>query len=111
MKSEPTPREKWRLFPAGEDVGPMVSPLRDDWSLDVPDSWPYDEPEPLSPDSRWHALGQQTAMTKLCGWDPTFLCAVDMTPRREAIRPKSVSVRTDLFFVGGAEFLLDGAAI
>jgi len=81
-------REKWRLFLSGEDAGPMVSPLCDDWSLDVPYAWPYDEPDPFPPGDRWHSLSQQMAMAGLCGWEPAFLCAVDLPPRRPDILPE-----------------------
>lgn len=89
MNTELPAREKWRAFLEGEDVGPMVSPLCDDWSLDVPYHWPYEEPDPFPPGERWHGLSQQMAMAKVCGWDPTFLCAVDMTPRNPEIAPQN----------------------
>jgi len=83
-------REKWQLFISGHDAGPMVSPLCDDWSLDVSYYWPYEnEPEPFPAGHRYHALSQQMAMAKVCGWDPTFLCGADMPPRNPDIRPQS----------------------
>jgi len=83
-------REKWQLFISGHDAGPMVSPLCDDWSLDVSYYWPYEnEPEPFPAGHRYHALSQQMAMAKVCGWDPTFLCGADMPPRDPDIRPRN----------------------
>lgn len=76
-----TPRRKWALYLAGEDVGQMVSPLCDDWSLDIPYAWSGEGPEPFPSGHRWHALSQQMAMAHLCGWDPTFLCGIDFKPR------------------------------
>jgi hypothetical protein len=35
------------------------------------------------------------AMAAICGWDPTFLCAVDMTPRRTDIRPEHRTTKVD----------------
>jgi hypothetical protein len=90
-----TPREKWRLFLTGEDVGPMVSPLCDDWSLDIPYSWPFEEPDPFPPGDRWHALSQQMAMAGICGWDPTFLCAVDLGSKRPELQPKYKTEKAD----------------
>jgi len=88
-------RKKWRLFLAGEDVGPMVSPLCDDWSLDVPYRWPYDEPDPFPPGDRWHVVSQQLAMAGLCGWEPTILCGVDFPPRRDDIQPETKTTQTE----------------
>jgi hypothetical protein len=69
-----TSREKWTAFLGGENVGPMVSPLVDDWCLDTPYVWPYDEPDPCPVGHPGHGLSQQMAMAKLCGYDPLFLC-------------------------------------
>src|SRR4030042_1480189 len=88
MSPDVSPREKWRLFLAGDDVGPMVSPLCDDWSLDVPYAWPYDEPDPFPPGDRWHGLSQQMAMAGLGGWAPPFLCAGARPPKRAEILPE-----------------------
>jgi hypothetical protein len=84
-----TAREKWFRFLAGEDVGPMVSPLCDNWSLDVPYRWPYDEPEPFPPGDPQHALSQQMAMAAVCGWDPTFVTWVPLEPREPEARVQS----------------------
>ena len=88
-------RQKWQLFLAGEDVGPMVSPLCDDWSLDVPYAWPHGEPDPFPPGHRLHALSQQMAMAAVCGWDPTFLAGVDFTPRDHTILPQNKTTPID----------------
>ena len=81
-------REKWELFLRGQDVGPLVSPLCDNWSLDVPYHWPYDEPEPFQEGHRARTLGEQIAMAKVCGWDPTFLASIPFTPRDPDIEPQ-----------------------
>jgi len=88
-------REKWRLFLAGEDIGPMVSPLCDDWSLNIPYHWPFDEPEPFPPGHRWHAVSQQMAMAGVCGWDPTLLAGIEMTPRNADIAPHIITTEID----------------
>ncbi|OGO80172.1 MAG: hypothetical protein A2Y21_03670 [Clostridiales bacterium GWC2_40_7] len=80
-------REKWRLFLSGVDVGPMVSPLCDDWSLDIPYYWPYDEPDPFPPGHKAHGLSQQMAMAKICGWDPLYLASIDFIPKNQKILP------------------------
>ncbi len=77
MKNKISAREKWFALLRGEDVGPMASPLCDDWALDIPYQWPFSEPDPLPPGNRWHSLSQQMAMAGLCGWDPTFLAGID----------------------------------
>lgn len=82
-------REKWRAFLVGQDVGPMVSPLCDNWSLDVPYRWPYDEPEPFPAGDLNHALSEQMAMAKVCGWDPTFLGAVGFVPRNADLQAQT----------------------
>ena len=68
-----SPREKWQAFLRGEDVGPLVAPLVDDWCLEEPYRWPYDEPEPYPCGHESHAFGQQLAMAALCDYDPLFL--------------------------------------
>ena len=78
-------REKWMAFLAGQDVGPMVSPLCDDWSLDMPYHWPYQDVESFPPGHPQHGLGQQMAMAGVCGWDPTFLCDLPFGPRTPAV--------------------------
>jgi hypothetical protein len=87
-------RDKWFRFLDGEDVGPMVSPLCDDWSLDEPYRWPYDGPDPFPPGSSYHTLSQQMAMAGICGWDPTFLAAVPFQPANVDARPivKTMSI-------------------
>lgn len=40
-----TPREKWYAYFQGDDVGPMVAPLVDNWALAEAYYWPYDEME------------------------------------------------------------------
>lgn len=81
-------REKWSHFLKGEDVGPMVSPLCDDWSLDEPYRWPYEDPDPFPPGFTHHHLSQQMAMAAICGWDPTFLAAVPFRPRNADARSR-----------------------
>ena len=78
-------REKWFSFLNGEDVGPMISPLCDDWSLDIPYHWPYSDVDPFPPGSKYHRVSQQMAMAGVCGWDPTFLAAVPFQPQNQAI--------------------------
>ena len=95
MKNDLPAREKWQLFLEGEDVGPMVSPLCDDWSLDIDYYWPYEEPDPFPPGERWHNLSQQMAMAKICEWDPTFLCAVDLESPREDLKPQQDTTKTN----------------
>ncbi len=86
--NDPSMREKWFQLLKGEDVGPMVSPLCDDWSLDQPYCWPYDQPEPFRRDKWQHNnLNQQMAMAKVCGWDPTFLTALTFPYRNPDIEP------------------------
>jgi hypothetical protein len=80
-------REKWFAFLDGQEVGPMVSPLCDDWALDRPYWWPYDEPDPFPPGSDYHKLSEQMAMAGICGWDPTFLAAVPFEPTNADILP------------------------
>jgi hypothetical protein len=81
--SDLSEREKWFQFLKGQDVGPMVSPLCDDWALNEPYRWPYEEPDPFPPGSPHHMQSQQMAMAGLCGWDPTFLAWV-VYPSRNA---------------------------
>lgn len=95
MKSDVSAREKWQLLLQGKDTGPMVSPLCDDWSLDSPYHWPYEDPDPFPPGHRWHALSQQMAMAKVCGWDPTFLSGVDMPQKNQKIMPESRTTTID----------------
>jgi hypothetical protein len=72
-----SPREKWFAYFRGEDVGPMVAPLVDNWSLDIPYYWPYDEPEPFPEGHRHHGFAEQMAMAKICGYDGLFYCWAD----------------------------------
>lgn len=90
-------REKWEWFLKGDDVGPLVSPLCDGWSLDIPYVWPFEEPDPFPPGHPQHALSEQMAMAGVCGWDPTFLASVPMPPRDGRILPRTATTR-----VGGA---------
>ncbi len=89
MKQNSLPaREKWFGLLKGEDVGPMVSPLCDDWALPEPYYWPYEGLEPFRRDKWQHdLLNQQMAMAKVCGWDPTFLTALTFTYRNPDIEP------------------------
>ena len=87
MRSGLTGSEKWRLFLAGEDVGPMVSPLCDDWALDIPFYWPHEEPDPFPPGHGDRILSEQMAMAAVCGWDATFLCGGGFIPARLEARP------------------------
>ena len=88
MRDFASPKEKWELFLSGQDVGPMVSPLCDDWSLDIPYHWPYDEPEPPSGRDYARRLNEQLAMAKICGYDPTFYYAADFIPKNLGAEPK-----------------------
>ena len=88
MKNTLSPRDKWLRFLAGENVGPMVSPLCDDWTLDIPFYWPYEEPDPFPPGHNDRILSEQMAMAKICGWEPTFLCGGGFMPARADIRPE-----------------------
>ncbi|TFG86730.1 MAG: hypothetical protein E4H17_03935, partial [Gemmatimonadales bacterium] len=82
-------REQWRALVAGADVGPMVSPLCDNWSLDVPYHWPYPEPDPFPTGHRQHAVSQQMAMAAVCGWAPSFLAGVPFDPRDAGLAAQS----------------------
>ena len=62
----------------------MVSPLCDNWALDQPYAWPYDGPEPFPAGHSQHALCEQMAMAKVCGWDPTFVVGFSCVPRNQA---------------------------
>ena len=86
MPSNYPMREKWFHFLDGEDVGQVVSPLCDDWSLNVPYHWSYDEPDPFPPGSRHHIVSQQMAMAGICGWDPTLLAAVPFEAKNKDIQ-------------------------
>lgn len=88
MRNDFSIREKWFQFMRGENVGPMVSPLCDDWSLDQPYRWPYEDADPFPAGSRCHALSQQMAMAGICGWDPTFLAGVRFQPRNAGVIPE-----------------------
>lgn len=70
-----TPRAKWQAYLRGEDVGPMVAPLVDDWSLAEAYYWPYAEPDPYPPGDPLHGFSQQMAMAAICGYDPLYLVA------------------------------------
>ena len=98
MTGNSSMREKWFCFLKGDNVGPMVSPLCDDWSLDEPYRWPYDEPDPFPPGDPHHMVSQQMAMAGLCGWDPTLLAWFDYPPRnpdaRSEVRRQEVNGRT-----------------
>jgi hypothetical protein len=66
-------REKWFRFLAGEDVGPMVSPLCCEWHFREPYRWPFDHPEPFPEGHAHRMVTEQLASAGVCGWDPTFL--------------------------------------
>jgi hypothetical protein len=87
-KYEISSREKWQHFLKGEDTGTMVSPLCDDWCLDIPYRWQLDEPEPFPQGHKAHTLSQQVSMAHICGWDPLFLAAIDFMPVDEKARSK-----------------------
>lgn len=95
MTNTTSMREKWFALVRGEDVGPIVSPLCDDWSLDMPYEWPYDDPDPFPPGAPHHGLSQQMAMAGHCGWDPTFLAAVPYVPANQDIEPTHERVKTE----------------
>lgn len=84
-------REKWQRFLAGQDVGPMVSPLCDDWSLDIPAHWPEGVCETFPAGHKQRPLSEQIAMAAVCGYDPTFLCRVAMQPRNPDLLPTSTT--------------------
>jgi len=88
MAGDLSVREKWFGLLKGQDVGPMVSPLCEDWALDQPYHWPYDEPDPFPPGSPYQIVSQQMAMAKLCGWDPTLLAWFDYPPRNADALPE-----------------------
>ncbi len=87
--------EKWKLFLSGQDVGPMVSPLCDDWALDVPAHWPAGTEEAFPRGHKHRPLSEQIAMAAVCGYDPTFLCRIEMRPRDPALLPTSVTEAID----------------
>ena len=89
MKQNLSARETWAALVAGEDVGPMVSPLCDNWSLDIPYRWPYDDPDPFPPGHAWHTLSQQMAMAGVCGWTPSFVTGLPFSPRNSDIEPQT----------------------
>jgi len=89
MTSELSPREKWFMFLKGEDVGPMVSPVCDDWALDEPYRWPYSDPDPFPPGAPYHEVSQQMAMAGICGWDPTFWAEASFPPKNADILPET----------------------
>ena len=84
-------RERWLAAVKGENVGPMVSPLCDDWALDIPYTWPFEEPDPFPPGHPTHSLSQQMAMAGFCGWDPTFLAGVAFPPQNSAVNGETTS--------------------
>ncbi|MCL2700411.1 MAG: uroporphyrinogen decarboxylase family protein [Phycisphaerae bacterium] len=91
--------EKWNLLVSGQDAPKMVSPLCDDWSLDVPYYWPFEGADPCPPGHRLHGIGQQIAMAGACGYDPTFLCGVPFPARRAEANPRVTTTAID----GGTE--------
>lgn len=90
-RNELHPKEKWRLLLSDEGACPMVSPICDDWSLDIPYYWPYEGPDPFPPGHRRHTLSQQMAMAKICGWDAMLISGIDFLPKDESLLP---SVKT-----------------
>ena len=97
--NELTGLEKWNLLVSGQDVPKMVSPLCDDWSLDVPYYWPFEGAEPHPPGHTYHWHGQQIAMAGACGYDPTFLCGVPFPARRTEAKARVTTAAID----GGTE--------
>ena len=89
MNKSMSPRDKWYAFLAGENVGPMVSPLCDDWTIDIPYRWPFEEPDPFPPGHGDAILSEQMAMAGVCGWDATFLCGGGFIPARKEVHPES----------------------
>ena len=83
-----TGREKWKMYLAGDDVGPMVCPLCDKWGVgDMAYKWTGPEPEPFSGDeSRWAFRGQ-IMMAKTFGWDPLFYAAINFAPTDKSLTP------------------------
>jgi len=92
MKKEMTPRTKWLELAAGGNPGPMVSPLCDDWSLNRPYEWPFEEPDPFPPGHPDHAVSQQMAMAGICGWEPTFLSGIECVPNNPQANPKYTTI-------------------
>jgi len=90
-----TPRKKWELFLAGEDVGPMVSPLCDRWTMGRPYYWPGPDAEPYPEGHPYHALCEQIAMGLICGWDPTFLAGLPLPPRNQKLHPHIVTTKIE----------------
>jgi hypothetical protein len=82
-----TKREKWTKYLAGEDVGPMVSPLCDKWGAAEKYKWEGPGPEPFGPDEKQRSLCGQIMMAKTFGWDPLFLAAINFHPINESIEP------------------------
>lgn len=76
-----TPRAKWQAFLRGEDVGPLVAPLVDDWCLAEPYYWPYAEPEPYPAGHPQHGFAQQMAMAEICGYDPLYYVGTPFVER------------------------------
>jgi hypothetical protein len=76
-----TPRQKWFAYLRGEEVGPMMAPLVDNWCLEEPYAWTYDEPDPYPAGHPQHGFSQQMAMAKLCGYDPLYLVGVPYVAR------------------------------
>ncbi|NIM94079.1 MAG: hypothetical protein GTO18_10265 [Anaerolineales bacterium] len=95
MKEVLSKREKWFRFVDGEEVEPMVSPLCDDWSLQEPYQWPFDEPEPFPPGDPYHYISQQLAMAEVCGWDGGFLAEADIKPRDPKLEPEVLTTKID----------------
>lgn len=71
-------REKWSDIFNGGSTDRVVSPLCDNWRLDFSYYWPYDCNDPFPPGHKYHQLSKELAMAKICGWDPTFLCSIDI---------------------------------
>jgi len=91
-KTELTSLEKWTLLVSGQDVPKMVSPLCDDWSLDVPYYWPFEGADPCPPGHRLHGISQMIAMAGACGYDPTFVCGVPFNSRRVQARVTTTAI-------------------
>ena len=96
MKNNSTPRERWDAALNGGSCEGMVSPLCDDWCFsDIPYYWPFDEADPFPPGHAYHSLSRQMAMGGVCGWDSTFVTAIQFKPTSKTPVWKSKTYNKD----------------
>ena len=112
-----TGREKWYKFIAGEDVGPMVSPLCDKWAVgDAEYAWSagcrdgagggdaenagdcgaVDTESRATGTPEWleenhKQFAGQIMMARTFGWDPNFIAAVRFHPTDASLEPEEES--------------------